>query len=500
MGAGHGQSLGEYVIDDVLGEGGGGVVYAAVGPDGPVALKVTHENRELLPRDRDRYLAEAEMMRRVRHPALVPVLDAGVLPDGRPFVAMPRLKGRTLAERVAGGGRLALSQALPHFETLAEATGALHAEGLVHRDLKAENVFLEDDGGIRLLDLGIAKDQHAPHHHTTTGLVRGTPATMAPERFFGAPASEQSDVYELAVVFFVMVAGELPWAGDETDVRARAHPTALHDAVAGVPPAVGHALMAALATRPELRPRTPAALADALRAAAEGAGSKWAPTWTSQPTVTAEQLVVLEPHDTPFDAAVASHPEPSTATAWRERATRRRRLVLASVAAVALTAAAMFGARGVATPSEAQAPAEADLVPAAAVGEHAASVRSPSGPPSPSASTAAMAGGDEPDGTGVMAAPDAKADPPSAAGPVNRLGSTRPPRGSGPPTPARPGRATARPGENPKKVPSLRPAATAPRRPLDATPASQEERGAAEASPSAVPTSLPGGVHGTPPY
>lgn len=308
--------LGDYVVEGVLGEGGGGIVYAASGPDGAVALKVTHDDRELTGRDRDRYLAEAEMMRRVDHDAIVDVLDAGLLPDGRPYVAMPRLEGQTLAERITACGPLTLDVALDLFDQLADATMALHGCGLLHRDLKAENVFLLPGGRLKLLDFGIAKDQRASQVHTTTGLVRGTPATMAPERFFGEPASEQSDVYELAVVFYVMVAGKLPWAGDETDVRARAYPVPLHQARPEIPAAVGCALMAALATRPEPRPCSPVALATALRQAAREPSLP--PLALGGPTVTSDNLRELVAYETPFEAAVASRPHPpsSSSRSW----------------------------------------------------------------------------------------------------------------------------------------------------------------------------------------
>jgi len=319
--------LGDYTVEGILGEGGGGVVYAAHGPQGPVALKVTHANRELTTRDRERYLGEAEMMRRVRHPAIVEVLDAGLLPDERPYVAMPRLDGQTLADRITKQGPLPLDEALDLFDQLADATTAMHACDLLHRDLKAENVFLMDRGRLKLLDFGIAKDQRETRLHTTTGLVRGTPATMAPERFFGEPASEQSDVYELAVVFYVMVAGKLPWAGDETDVRARAHPLPLHQAVASVPPAVGHALMAALATRPGPRPRNPHMLAATLREAAREPSEPSLPL--GGPTVTSDNLRALVANETPFEAAVASRPH-------RPAPTARRWLAMPVAAAVAI--------------------------------------------------------------------------------------------------------------------------------------------------------------------
>jgi predicted Ser/Thr protein kinase len=327
--------LGEFRVRGVLGEGGGGVVYEAEGPDGVVALKVPHIDRELTERDRRRYLDEAAMMDRVRHPAIVEVLASGMLPDGRPFVAMPRLLGRTVAERVYDEGPFELDTALRLIEQLADATMAMHQEDLLHRDLKAENVFLiGDDEAVKLLDFGIAKDRKGTTSLTTTGMVRGTPATMAPERFFGSEASEQSDVYELALVFYVMVTGQLPWAHDDPDVvGARTRPVPPHLIRATVPPAVSDVILEALATRPELRPATPRALAAALhRAAAEPAPPAFAATETS------EHLRPLVEQQTPFDAAVPSRPEgpkPMSASP-----APRRMWGLALAAAVTLVAGA----------------------------------------------------------------------------------------------------------------------------------------------------------------
>jgi eukaryotic-like serine/threonine-protein kinase len=302
--------IGEFRIRGVLGEGGGGIVYDAVSPSGVVALKVPHPDRELTDRDRSRYLAEAAMMARVEHPAIVEVLASGVLPDGRPFVAMPQLDGCTVAERVSQAGPFEMKTALRLIDQLADATMALHAEDLLHRDLKCDNVFLiGDDEAVKLLDFGIAKDRSQPVRHTTTGMVRGTPATMAPERFFGTDASEQSDVYELAVVFYVMVVGRLPWEGLETDVAARANPMPPHVARPGLSPAVSEVILGALATRPEQRPATPRAFADALQHAASEPFANFSPV-AFNATVTSESLrPVLRDYQTPFDAAVASRPD-----------------------------------------------------------------------------------------------------------------------------------------------------------------------------------------------
>ena len=137
---------------------------------------------------------------------------------------MPRLRGQTLAARLARGP-LSLAAARRLFASLASAVEALHQAGLVHRDIKPENVFVdESDEHAVLLDLGIAREEAGgPATTTREGRVRGTPAYMAPERFFGARASRSSDIYELAVVFFAMLTGALPW-DDPTDAAGRLVP------------------------------------------------------------------------------------------------------------------------------------------------------------------------------------------------------------------------------------------------------------------------------------
>lgn len=438
------ERLGDYRITGVLGEGGGGVVYAASGPEGEVALKVPPADRELTERDRERYLAEAAMMDRARHPAIVEVLAAGVLPDGRPFVAMPRLAGRTLAQKVFDDGPFEVDAALDLFDQLADATMALHAADLLHRDLKAENVFLLDgDTKAKLLDFGIAKDRSAPVRHTTTGLVRGTPATMAPERFFGAAASEQSDVYELAVVLYVMLVGRLPWAGDETDVKARAHPMPAHALQPRVPVALSQVLMQAFATRPEHRPATPRALAAALREACARPSSP-----AANATVTSQHLRELIAHETPFDAAVASRPEPMASVP------SRRRFV-----PVALGASLLLAAAAIASASEEPRVLRSDLA--------TAGVRA--------AAALAWADADERD--------DARA---AEAAPGGQLASHARER-SDPPKPSTPKLArpaTPRPAAKP--APAVAPAGSG----LPAGPPGGE----------IVAPPIPGGVYDTPPY
>jgi serine/threonine protein kinase len=245
-----------FAIDRLLGEGGSGRVYAARWRGRPVALKVLREDRVPTDRERAHFLSEARLLRSVDHPAVVKLIGFGLLPDGRPFLAMERLEGHTLAFRIACGP-MPMAEAQGVFAQVADAVGALHERGLVHRDIKPDNVFLAGARAV-LLDFGIATTEEAPASTITReGTVRGTPAFMAPERFFGAPACAATDAYELAVLFYAMVTGRLPW-DHVADLAGRlGPPPPSHHGVA-LPGAAESTLMRALSTRAEIRPSLPA--------------------------------------------------------------------------------------------------------------------------------------------------------------------------------------------------------------------------------------------------
>jgi len=248
--------LGDFEIVGLLGEGGSGVVYSARWGHRDVALKVLHPLLVATPRERERFFSEAKLLAEITHPSVVKVLNVGALadPDGRPYLAMEKLEGETLGARL-GRGPVAVAEALGIFSQLVGAVEALHARGLVHRDLKAENVMLVDGGRFAvLLDFGIAKEMDAPDSTVTQdGGIRGTPAYMAPERFFGQPASPHTDIYELGVVLYAMLAGCLPWTeSNDADARLNPHrPSALGIQLPGT---VETELLRALSTRPESRP------------------------------------------------------------------------------------------------------------------------------------------------------------------------------------------------------------------------------------------------------
>ncbi len=263
--------LADFEVRAELGEGGSAVVYDAEVEGRRVALKVLREELALSEREKQRFVDEARRMVMVDHPGLVKLERAGVLPDGRPFLAMPFLDGRTLARRLERGP-LELEDAVRVFGVLARAVATLHDAGIVHRDIKPENILLVDDAsGTRpvLLDFGIARDVDAGSSTTTAaGKIRGTPAYMAPERFFGTPASPRSDIYELGVTFYMMLVGRLPWGSAESvsDRLAPKGPDAYEPAIGA---AVARATLRALSTRPESRPESARAFAEEIEHAFE---------------------------------------------------------------------------------------------------------------------------------------------------------------------------------------------------------------------------------------
>ncbi len=263
-------NLGPFQILGMLGEGGSGVVYAARWGHREIALKVLHPTLIATDRERTRFFSEAKLLSEVTHPSVVKVLNVGALPDGRPYLAMEKLEGETLAARLARGP-LAVDVALALFDQVAGAVAALHGGGLIHRDLKPENVMLTGGGDFAvLLDFGIAKELDAPASTVTQdGGVRGTPAYMAPERFFGQPANPRTDIYELGVLLYAMVTGALPWA-DHADPTARLNPRRPSDIGVTLPGRLEAELLVAISTRPESRPATVAELMRRLVQAYQG--------------------------------------------------------------------------------------------------------------------------------------------------------------------------------------------------------------------------------------
>jgi tetratricopeptide (TPR) repeat protein/tRNA A-37 threonylcarbamoyl transferase component Bud32 len=226
-----GDALGRYVVLDVLGEGGMGIVYAAYDPelDRKLAIKLWHPAGARTEERRSRLLREAQAMARLNHPSVITVHDVGEV-DGDVFVAMELVDGETLSAWVARE-RPGWRRVLEVFCEAGRGLAAAHAAGLIHRDFKPDNVMLGRDGRVRVMDFGLARgaaaesdeEAHAPGERearavdlrlTQSGARMGTPLYMAPEQHHGRPADARSDLFAFCVALYAALYGEAPFAGD----------------------------------------------------------------------------------------------------------------------------------------------------------------------------------------------------------------------------------------------------------------------------------------------
>ncbi|HEX2179782.1 MAG TPA: protein kinase [Actinomycetota bacterium] len=202
-----------YVLGELVGSGGMGEVHAGHDTklDRPVAIKFLRPDMASQADLRSRFEAEARAAGRLSHPNVVGVFDTGEH-EGRPFIVMELLSGRTLADEAAQG---------PADETRARqvgreilsALGASHAQGILHRDLKPGNVLLTREGSVKVGDFGVAKMAEGMDL-TQAGMVLGTPSYLAPERIAGESASECTDIYSVGVMLYELVAGRRPFQAD----------------------------------------------------------------------------------------------------------------------------------------------------------------------------------------------------------------------------------------------------------------------------------------------
>ncbi len=208
-----------YRIDGKIGEGSMGLVYRAthVIIDKPLAIKVLRSELALEPEVVQRFLQEAQLASRIKHPNVVEVSDYGQTGVGAAaYYVMECLRGRTLARMIATEGRLAPARSVDIAIQIAKGLAAAHAEGIVHRDLKPENVFLcigpEGRELAKILDFGIARGLYASSSLTHQGMLIGTPAYMAPEQAESSDVDARADLYSLGVILFECLTGRALFA------------------------------------------------------------------------------------------------------------------------------------------------------------------------------------------------------------------------------------------------------------------------------------------------
>ncbi len=279
---------GRFRVVGFIGEGAMATVYRGVQEAEPrdVALKIMHPHLVSDATFAGRFRREARAAARIIHPNVVKILDTGA--DGELlYIAMELLAGQDLFETLVLERRLAEARAGRILAQVADALVAAHERGVVHRDLKPENIMLLRDEGdpsredVKVLDFGIAKilevdtpslDGTGGAHSMLTGVgtVVGTPAYMSPEQCRGEPVDTRSDVYTCGILLYQLLAGRLPFSGDNAMdlavMHVRTPPRPLQELVPGVHPRLAALVLTALSKWPQQRQQTAAELRDELRA------------------------------------------------------------------------------------------------------------------------------------------------------------------------------------------------------------------------------------------
>lgn len=205
-----------YRLESMIGTGGMATVWRAVDLrlDRPVAIKRLHAARASDYEFASRFKREAQVVARLSHPNLVRLLDAGEDEDG-PYLVLELVEGETLKERIRRLGALSPAESARLCAEVADALAYAHAEGIVHRDVKAQNVLIAADGRARLTDFGIARSaEHEADGLTRTDVMIGSADYLAPEQADGSRVDPRTDVYSLGIVLYECLTGELPFRGE----------------------------------------------------------------------------------------------------------------------------------------------------------------------------------------------------------------------------------------------------------------------------------------------
>jgi len=278
-------AAGRYLIEDRLGGGGMAAVYRArdLELERDVALKVlavaTGDEDEF----RKRFLREARVAARLSHPHVVQVYDAGE-DGGRPYIVMEYVPGETAAQLLARRHKLSPSEASALALQAALGLQHAHENGLVHRDVKPQNLLVRDDGVLKVADFGIARAAEASRL-TKAGMVLGTAAYLAPEQATGGETTAATDLYSLGAVLYELLTGRTPYQfrslGELAAQQSRGAITPVRELEPAVPPALEALVMRCLAAEPRFRPDSAADVAAELA------------------TQTTETTVVASPSPTP---------------------------------------------------------------------------------------------------------------------------------------------------------------------------------------------------------
>jgi serine/threonine-protein kinase len=260
-----------YELEELCGSGGMSSVFRArdLQLDRSVAIKILHERYVDDPEYVERFRREARAVARLSHPNIVTVIDRGE-DEGRQYIVFEHVDGENLKELVVRSGRLPVRRAVELALSVADGLSFAHEHGLVHRDVKPQNVLLSREGDVKVTDFGIARSLDVEHGVTQTGTVLGTGEYLAPEQASGKPVSPATDVYSLGVVLWELLVGDVPFSGENFVAVALRHvnepPPSLRQLRPDVPPRLAAAVERALAKDPAQRFSSMAVLASELRA------------------------------------------------------------------------------------------------------------------------------------------------------------------------------------------------------------------------------------------
>jgi serine/threonine protein kinase len=255
-----GDVLGSWRVEGQLGHGGMSTVYAVVHTEigKHAALKVVHAHVLSSTFTAECVLLEAQVVNRIGHDGIVDIFEAGKLPDGRPYLVMERLDGQSLAQR-CDAGRIEVEDAIQILLQTCSAVAAAHAAGVVHCDLKPDNVFLTAETPVRtkVLDWGISKVLSADPE-TFGDLIIGTPLYLSPEQATGGAITQATDIYSLGVIAYEMFLEHPPFEADTNAELMMMHlrnaPKLPRECWPEIPTRLENLLLAMLAKTPKARP------------------------------------------------------------------------------------------------------------------------------------------------------------------------------------------------------------------------------------------------------
>jgi hypothetical protein len=246
-----------YQLGEKVGSGGMSSVYRAFDPtlERWVAIKLMHRDITSDPDQLERFRREARAVAQLNHPHVVTVIDAGE-DDGTPYIVLEYVEGETLKDRIRRMRRLPVSEAVAYAIEIGRALSCAHANRLVHRDIKPQNVLIAGDGRAKVTDFGIARSLEA-HGLTAAGRVLGTTDYVSPEQALGHDVTQQSDLYSLGIVLYEMLTGEPPFRADTQVAVAMKHVKEPLPDVQSLRPEISAALAAVVdrATAKETRNR-----------------------------------------------------------------------------------------------------------------------------------------------------------------------------------------------------------------------------------------------------